>query len=305
MNKLNYLILTLLASTQALAYNFNFTAETVGKAKIIFAKNADTAETSHFQHIDFAQLEKEAPLSQANLAGIKADDLRSLDMEHFNQIYARLNAGPMPLGDYSGYILQKSPIFNEIKKRILKQAKYFSEFLTLVSKGCGRESEDCLFEFIWKGKRFLPKNEMDQIQARTTVNVVSSAFSKFTPSIIKNLVPNSIGKAAVGLADDFSFTGLPMNVYCGISQVDTRKESIIADGSFGDDFTADYSEIRDQIVTRKGLNISEEYRLVRPGLYIGKAYSNKLFLFNIALEISGATPTTGTVGTCFDGTTTR
>lgn len=308
MKKLISLIAISLVTTQVFAaHEFVVENVMVGKSAIPFLKNKNVKEVYYNQLADYAQVEQMAPLTPAQLANVTAEDVRGLTMEQFNQLYARLSAGPMPVGDYSGYVLQKPPVFNAVKKRILKQAKLFTGFNSTVAKVCGRQAEDCLFEFIWKGKRFLPKNKItDQIETRTTVNVGSAALSKFTPDIIKRNTPDIIGNLIVDAADKFSFEGLPMEVYCGISQVDTRRESIVTDGGFGDDFPS-YVNLRDQIVTRKGLNITEEYRMVRPGLYIGKAYSNKLFLFNVALEVSGAQAAQAaqTEDKCFNGKTTR
>ncbi|MBC7467115.1 MAG: hypothetical protein H7256_14090 [Bdellovibrio sp.] len=308
MINLKYIILaSLLSSPTFAAYEFKVVSRPVGTTALTFMKNANVDEKYYNQLIDYAQLEKMAPLSTAALANVQPDDLRSLTIEEFNQLYARLSAGPMPLGDYSGYILQKPPVFNAIKKRILKQASLFPGFtsaMQVFTSTLGRSPEDALFEFVWKGKRFFPKDNLDQIETRTSFNLVSAGASKFTPDWISNKIPAGLGKSFIWAADKTSFLGLPMHVYCGISQVDTRRESIITDGSYGDDFSS-YLKYTDEIVTRKGLNITEEYRMVRPGLYIGKAYSNKLFLFNVALEISGDTPSNQTVGSCFDGKTTR
>jgi hypothetical protein len=306
MKKINVLAVLFILSPMAFAQEFKILSKPVGSTAISFVQNAAGPEKFYTQKIDYAKLEELAPLSTANLAALKADDLRNLTMEEFNQLYARLSAGPMPLGDYSGYILQKPPVYNAIKKRVLNQAGRFTSFIEkMVSYGCGRASEDCLFEFIWKGKRFYPRNlETDEIQTRTTSNPISSGISKFTPDFVKKWIPTVAGNAATDASDMFSLTLLPMHVYCGISQVDARRESIITDGSFGDDFSP-YIGLRDDIVTRKGLNISEEYRMVHPGLYIGKAYTNKLFLFNVALEVSGTPTQTETVDRCFDGKTTR
>jgi len=305
MKNIIYFILASLISSQVMAaYKFKVVSRPVGVKALTFVQNADTQEKYYNQLIDYAQLEKMAPLSSADLASVTAEDIRTLSMEEFNQLYARLSAGPMPLGDYSGYILQKPPVYNAVKKRILKQASVFANFLGIVKNACNREAEDCLFEFIWKGKRFLPADKMDQIETLTTINFGSSALTKFTPDILKGVIPSSIKAGIVNAADRLSFTGLPMHVYCGESLVDTRRESIITDGAFADDF-ANYSKLTDEVITRKGLKITEEYRMVRPGLYIGKAYSNKLFLFNVALEISGSAPSTQLADTCFDGKTTR
>ena len=138
--------------------------------------------------------------------------------------------------------------------------------------------------------------------AQTLVNTVSAGF-KFPnlTNIFKSKTVDTALNFTEGLIDKASLTFFPMNTYCGISQVDTRRESIITDASFGDDFGLPYYiGLRDEVVTRKGLHITEEYRMLRPGLYLGKVFSNKLFLFNVVLEKTGTNISQETKGECVD-----
>lgn len=284
--------LIFLFAFEASALRFKVIFESVGSVQVPFVVNADTEETYFNLKADFAEVERLAPLNLETLKDIRPNDLRALSMEQFNQLYARLSSGPMPLGDYRGYVMQKPPIYNAIKKRVLKQVMLFSQVATLAKQVCQKEAEDCLFEFIWKGKRFWPKDEQDQIMSKTLVNPASAGFKNTrVPDFLRF---NFLDKAldfTEGVIDKTSLTFFPMHTYCGISQVDTRRESIIADAGFGDDFgLPSYVGLRDEVVTRKGLSITEEYRQLRPGLYIGKVYTNKLFLFNVVLEKVG-TPT--------------
>lgn len=310
--KITTLLLALLVGSQAMAFNYNIVEKQVGSAKIGFLKNADVKlnenneEGFYSLKADYAEIERLAPLRKENLAALNANDFRNLTMEEFNQIYARLGSGPMPYGDYSGFIMQKPHAYEALKKRILRQVKAVSKVADIAKTVCQRDAEDCIFEFIWKGKRFYKKNDMDQVEARTTVNVVSAGF-KFSDLIPGFLKSSSVDRAldfAEGLVDKASVTMFPMNTYCGISQVDVRRESIITDGTYGDDFSG-FIGARDDIITRKNLNITEEYRMVRPGLYIGKAYTNKIFLFNLVLQKTGNVKQTDTANACFDGTKTR
>jgi len=119
----------------------------------------------------------------------------------------------------------------------------------------------------------MPKNSFGQIEALTLIQLPLGAVTMF-----------------------------PMNTYCGISQVDTRRESQITDGNFSDDFS-DYVPLRDEIISRKNLSLTEEYRMLRPGFYIGKVYSNKIFLFNVTLDRTSTQ--TESASACFDGSKTR
>src|SRR3954468_3104051 len=51
---------------------------------------------------DFARIELDHPLSAADRAAITPQNLRALSQEKVDQIYARLSAGPIPDGPYTG-----------------------------------------------------------------------------------------------------------------------------------------------------------------------------------------------------------
>ena len=271
-----------LFSFSANATNFRIVEKQFGSVKIPFVRNADPAynnqeEKFYSLKADFSEVERLAPLRMAAFNPLKATDLRTMSLEEFNQLYARLSSGPMPLGDFSGTILTaKPPVFQAVKKRIMKQINVVKPIVDITSVICGHDGEDCLFEFIWRGKKFYDKNSMGQVEARTATSLIP-----FT-----------------------TMTLFPMNTYCGLSQVDGRRESIVSDGAFSDDFSS-YVQIRDDLITRRNLNISEEYRMLRPGLYLGKVFSNRIFLFNLVLEKKGNVNLTENANACFDGTKTR
>ena len=80
---------------------------------------------------------------------------------------------------------------------------------------------------------------------------------------------------------------MPARVYCGISLLDARKESIIidyaySDNEFGDGVTG-YLKL-DDLAGRNGLKIRDEIRMIRPGLYLGRAYLGNVFGLNFVLD---------------------
>lgn len=299
---IKFILFVLLVAHEAFAFRFKVVNKKVGAFEIPFVQNAEVAETHFSQKASFAEIERLAPLKREAYALLEPNDLRSLSIEEFNQIYARLSSGPMPLGDYASYVMQKPALYQVLKRRLMKQAMSFGQFANLARQVCGREADDCLFESIWKGKRFSPKDDMDQIKAQSLFNPVSSGFKiSLIPDFLKSKKVDDAMDFTEGLIDKVSLTFFPMRTYCGISQVDTRRESIIVDGAFADDFGLPaYIPARDEIVTRKRLNISEEYRLLRPGLYMGKVYANKIFLFNVVLEKTGLLQQGETKDACLD-----
>jgi hypothetical protein len=75
----------------------------------------------------------------------------------------------------------------------------------------------------------------------------------------------------------------PARVYCGQSLLDSRRESIVLDYAYGDGIPG-YVEALDWPMTRKGLSIRDEIRMVRPGLYLGRAYIRGLYALNFVLR---------------------
>ncbi len=271
------------------AASFKVITKQVGSVVIPFVHNADADESSYQLKASFSEIERLAPIRPELLLSVKPADLRNLSLEEFNQVYARISAGPMPDGDYDGFILQKAAVFSALKKRLLRVTFVYPKFAELVKMICQRDAEDCFMEFIWKGKRFSAPNEFGQLLVKTIFNPIT-ASSKFSVDFFKSKFLEKVFDFGENIVNGV-VTLFPMNTYCGISQIDTRRESIIADANFGDDFgLPSYVGLRDEVVTRKGLGITEEYRMLRPGLYMGKVYSNKIFLFNVVLERTGTQP---------------
>ena len=75
----------------------------------------------------------------------------------------------------------------------------------------------------------------------------------------------------------------PAKVFCGQSLIDSRRESVILDYAYGDTIPG-YIAAFDWPMTRKGLNIRDEIRMVKPGLYLGRAYIQGIFALNFILQ---------------------
>ena len=74
----------------------------------------------------------------------------------------------------------------------------------------------------------------------------------------------------------------PARLYCGQSLLDSRRESVIIDYFYTDEI-AGYRERPDYLAGRRGLQVRDEIRMVRPGFYLGRAYLGKIFLLNFSL----------------------
>ena len=74
----------------------------------------------------------------------------------------------------------------------------------------------------------------------------------------------------------------PARLYCGQSLLDSRRESIIIDYAFTDELPG-YRERPDFLAGRRGFQVRDEIRMVRPGFYLGRAYLGRIFLLNFTL----------------------
>jgi len=66
------------------------------------------------------------------------------------------------------------------------------------------------------------------------------------------------------------------------SLIDSRRESIIIDYAFTDELPG-YRERPDFLAGRRGLKVRDEIRMVRPGLYLGRAYMDHAFVLDFVL----------------------
>jgi hypothetical protein len=220
---------------------------------------------------DFAQIEYQFPLSPKQLMTIRPENLRTLDQEKVDQIYARLTAGPIPDGSYDGDLF--FPNGQSGQKRLgeivggLKgvAADLEVQKLTLLGKA------------LWKGKVFY----RDQRVLRNRIDDLN-AFKEFFPAPEQQTKLDEEQKALKEhpTTENQYF---PAKLYCGQSLLDSRRESIIIDYAFTDDLKEYYRPVPDALAGREGLLVRDEIRMVRPGFYLGRAYMAGTFVLNFTL----------------------
>jgi len=216
--------------------------------------------------IDFARLEHEFPLTPADLMKITEDNLKAATQEQVDQIYARLTAGPIPDGVYEGQMF--FPKGSSERARLAEIAGGGIKGFLVNLKIAKLEH---IGEFIWKGKVFY-RNE----------GILRNRIQDL--AILKPIVgpdTDKIQKLDVDGKDAWLL--FPAKLYCGQSLLDGRRESIIIDYAFTDDLPG-YRERPDVLAGREGLEIRDEIRMVRPGLYLGRAYIKKVFALNFILS---------------------
>jgi hypothetical protein len=217
---------------------------------------------------DFAQVEHEFPLAPADLARITPANVTLLDQEQVDQIYARLTAGPIPDGPFQGTLF--FPRGGSGKLRLSEIVgggmKGFAVNLT------GAKA-DLLGETLWKGKVFysdqrLLRNRIEDLSALKKLGVVDEDAA------------NPLVKIKVEGKEQWLL--FPAKLYCGQSLLDGRRESIIIDYAFSDEIPG-YRRMPDMLASRQGFKVRDEIRMVRPGLYLGRAYIDRAFALNFVL----------------------
>ena len=247
---------------------------------------------------DFAQVEQEFPLLPADLARITPSNLALLDQEQVDQIYARLTAGPIPDGAFDGTLF--FPRGGSGKLRLSEIAGGGLRGFAVNLTGA---KIDFIGETLWKGKVFF-RNEM---LLRNRIEDLS-ALKKL--GLVEEDAANPLKKLEAGSKEQWLL--FPAKLYCGQSLLDGRRESIIIDYAFTDEI-AGYRRMPDMLAGRDGFKIRDEIRMVRPGLYLGRAYIDRAFALNFVLynkEVADrdgpAFTKTGTVNEdCWSGTQKR
>lgn len=229
-----------------------------GKPEIAFAPYGD----EYASKPDFAQIEYEHPIPPKELTKVTPKYLAGLKQEELDQLYARLSSGPVPDGPFDGEI-----VFPRGSSGKLRVAEIIGGL-----KGLGVNFKGKLLETagetLWKGKVFY-RNE----------KVLRNRIEDL--AVLRPVIgPGDIAKIDVDGKDAWLL--FPAKLYCGQSLIDSRRESIIIDYAFTDDIPG-YREKPDFLAGRRGLKVRDEIRMVRPGLYLGRAYMDHAFILNFVL----------------------
>ncbi|MDN5934617.1 MAG: hypothetical protein L0H75_00380 [Nitrosospira sp.] len=213
---------------------------------------------------DFARVEHEFPLSLADLAKLTPETLGTYNQEQIDQIYARLAAGAIPDGWYDG-----GPFFPKGASGANRITGIISGFPGMVA-GAKTTKLELLGKYLWHGKVFHRDSRLvrSRIDDRAPLEHLISGDPATIPTIM-----------ASGREQWLLF---PARLYCGQSLLDSRRESIIIDYSHSDDIPG-YRELPDYLPGRRGMQVRDEIRMIRPGFYLGRAYLGKIFLLNFTL----------------------
>jgi hypothetical protein len=212
---------------------------------------------------DNARLRSEFALTNDERLSLTPDSIRHLTQEQIDQLYRRLSSGPMPDGPFRGDLFV--PTDANGHARLSDVADPVPPLLRDVA---GMQLRD-LGRAFWKGKVFF------RSQGILRNRIEDLAILK---PVIKNT--NTIQK----LTFDGNTTWLlfPAKVSCGDSRLDPSQRSIVIDYSRGREVEG-YRDVPDKIAGPDGLNILDEIRVIRRGLYLGRAYFGAKFALNFTL----------------------
>lgn len=242
------------------------------------------------QRMDLAEIDARYPIPPDVLRRMTMAHLASYSQSQLDQIYARLVPGPIPHGSFDGRILIRD-------EGILRSIESLA-----LSKGWQRRMFNGTFatlaeNFLWWGKRFDTETRilMNRIPAASTLAQIYSGlngdFSRET--LRRNL-------SIWGRGELF-----PARLYCGQSLLDSRRESVIIDYADAASLPGYAAEI-DDLAGREFFSIRDEIRMVRPGLYLGRAYMKNVFVLNFALYNAAAAASGRVAGEpCWDGRSPR
>lgn len=230
-----------------------------GKPDIAFAPYGE----NYASKPDFAQVEYEYPIPLKELTKVTPKYLSKLSQEELDQLYARLSSGPIPNGPFDGEI-----VFPRGSSGKLRAAEIIGGLKGLGVNFKGKMLETA-GEALWKGKVFY----RDEKVLRNRIEDLA---------LLRPVIGSGdIAKIDVDGKDAWLL--FPAKLFCGQSLIDSRRESIIIDYAFTDEIKG-YRENPDFLAGRRGLKVRDEIRMVRPGLYLGRAYMDSAFILNFVLH---------------------
>lgn len=228
------------------------------------------------QGTDVTRLRTEYALTNDERRALTPDVFKTLTQEQVDQIYLRLSSGPMPDGAFRGDLF--FPRDRNGRARIRELA---DPALPLAAHIAALRVER-LGRALWKGKAFfrsqgILRNRIDEI------------------TILKPFIDDVDPIPKLTFDGTTTWLLFPAALSCGASRLDPTRRSILIDYSRGPTLDG-YREVPDKLAGPEGLNIFDEVRIVRPGLYLGRAYFGQRFALNFTL-VDPAVPFDGPLST--------
>ena len=230
---------------------------------------------------DSTRLRADFPLSDTERLALTPDAFRSLTQNQVDQIYKRLSSGAIPDGPFRGDLFFPRDRDGNAHIRDLADTA-----LPLAANVAALRAERAGRMF-WRGKvlfrsQGLVRNRIEDL------------------AILKPIVTDAASVPKLTFDGQTTWLLFPATLSCGASRFDTHR-SILIDYSRTAQLEG-YRPVPDKLAGPEGLNIFDEIRVVRPGLYLGRSYFGARFALNFTLLDPTVTPNpsplTGTNDEC-------
>jgi hypothetical protein len=212
---------------------------------------------------DDARLRSEFALTNDERLSLTPDSIRALTQEQIDQLYKRLSSGPIPDGPFRGdlFVPKDANGHARLSDVVVPVPPLLRDVAAMQLRDLGRA--------FWKGKVFFRSQNI--LRNRIENLAILKPIFKDTSSIQK-------------LTFDGETTWLlfPAKVSCGDSRLDPSQRSVVIDYSKGREVEG-YRDVPDKLAGPEGLNILDEIRVIRRGLYLGRAYFGPRFALNFTL----------------------
>jgi hypothetical protein len=224
---------------------------------------------------DVTRLRNDFALTDFERRALTPDNMRELTQEQVDQIYTRLNAGPIPDGPFRGDLF--FPRDRDGRARIRDLA---DPGPNLVGPVAAMQAED-LGRMFWRGKVFFRSQSIVRNRIEDLV-------------ILKPIFTDAETIPKLTFDGQTTWLLFPARLSCGDSRFDPTRRSIVIDYSQTEQIEG-YREIPDRLGGKQALNIRDEVRVVRPGFYLGRAYFGPRFGLNFTLLDPAAVTASGAV----------
>jgi hypothetical protein len=215
------------------------------------------------------QLRTAFALSDAERNSLTPEGLRELTQAQVDQIYLRLSPGPLPDGPFKGDLFFPRGAVRHTRVGDLGP-------LPPALSAAAAMPFERLGKALWKGKVFFKsegilRNRIDDL------------------AILKPLIRDSASIPKLTVNGVTTWLLFPAKVSCGASRLDPSGRAIVIDYSKGSE-VAGFREIPDRLAGPDALDILDEVRVVKPGLYLGRAHFRGQFRLNFTLVKPDAGP---------------
>jgi len=203
------------------------------------------------------------PLSDAGRSSLTADSLKQFAQPELDAIYKSLSPGAIPDGPFRGDLF-----FPRGANKDLKIADVAPNLPVALSAAAAMPFEK-LGRVLWKGKVFFKstgvlRNRIDDL------------------ALLKPLIKDSSSIPKLTFDGATTWLLFPARVSCGASLLEPARRAIVIDYSKGPEIEG-YRQVPDGLAGPDALDIHDEIRVVKPGLYLGRAYFRGTFRLNFTL----------------------